>query len=461
MKLNLKETGRGDGCRATAKEGRAGLLRLLGIALTGGLLSLCSAGLSAQENQGVLLQTDEAFLQEIEARSVLFFLDHTDPLTGLTRDRAPADGRPSAAYASVAASGFALTAWCIAADRGWLPRETARRQSMLTLDFLLNRAEHVRGWFYHFLHVGDGTRAWRSEASTIDTALLMQGALVAREYFKDPEITGLVDALYARIDWNWALNGGFTLSHGWRPETGFIPWRWDQYAEMLGLYLLGLGAPERPLPPSSWHSWRRGPIMEYAGRSYMHCAPLFTHQFSHAWFDFRGRQDAYADYWRNSVDATLAQRQWCADQSASFPHWSLDLWGLTASDSAKGYVAWGGPNLSPEKHDGTLVPCAPGGSLPFAPAECLNTLRRMRELGGDQLWGRYGFADAFNPHTNWVASDVIAIDQGIMLLMSENLRSGFVWRMFMQAPEVRRALELAGFRDQRDMAGGTMVAHLR
>jgi len=409
---------------------------------------LAAMVLAGREEAAPLLPSDDAFLQEIEARGLLFFLDHTDPATGLTRDRAPATGAPSTAYASVAASGFAMTAWCIAAERGWMPKETARRLCLTTLDTLLNRADNARGWFYHFLRVEDGRRAWASEASTIDTALMLQGAIVARSYFADAEVSRQVNALYRRIDWNWALNGGFTLSHGWRPETGFIAWRWDSYAEMMGLYLLGLGAPENPLPASTWHAWSRGPMIEYAGRSYMHCAPLFTHQFSHAWFDFRGRQDTYADYWRNSVDATLAQRQWCADQSGRFPSWSINLWGLTASDTPAGYLAIGGPTQDPSTHDGTLVPCAPGGSLPFAPAECLAALRQMRQHGGDRLWGRYGFADAFNPETGWVAEDVVAIDVGIMLLMAENLRSGFVWRMFMLAPEVSRGLQVAGFREQ-------------
>jgi hypothetical protein len=184
------------------------------------------------------------------------------------------------------------------------------------------------------------------------------------------------------------------------------------------------------------------------GRTYIEGGPLFTHQYAQAWFDFRGRRDAYADYWQNSVDATLAQRAWSTAQHDRFPHWSSELWGLTASDSVRGYVAWGTPlptKAGDDISDGTLVPCAPGGSLPFAPEECLTALRRMREVGGARVWGRYGFVDAFNPHTGWASPDVIGINVGITLVMAENLRSGLVWRTFMRAPEVQRGMRLAGF----------------
>lgn len=402
-------------------------------------------------------RAEENFLNELERRAILYFVEQTNPDSGLTHDRAPADGGASEAPASVAASGFALSAWGIAADRGWLPRALAKRQVVTCLRFVLEKVEHERGWLYHFVDIHSGKRMWNCEASTIDTALFLQGAIFAREYFKDPEIEELVGKLYRRIDWTWALNGGKTLSHGWLPESGFIPYRWDSYAEMLGLYLLGIGAPGKALASDTWHSWRREPVLNYAGRTFIHAGPLFTHQYSHAWFDFRGRRDAYADYWSNSVDATLAQRQWCADRSTRFPLWSLELWGLTASDSAEGYVAWGGPSGSENTLDGTVVPCAPGGSLPFAPRECLKVLFKMREIGGEKVWKRYGFVDAFNPHTGWAAQDVIAIDQGIMLVMAENLRSGLVWDAFMKSPEVRRGLRLAGFEDKKQDANAKLV----
>lgn len=394
---------------------------------------------------GVSTPADERFLEEMQARSLLFFVEHSDPLSGLTRDRAPANGAPSQAPASIAATGFALTAFCIGDSRGWMNRDETLRRTLRVLHFINEQVEHEHGWIYHYVNIHTGRRMWNCEASTIDTALFLKGALLAREYLNDPEVSRLVNEIYGRIDWTWAMNGGPTLSHGWRPETGFIKNRWDSYSELLGMYLLGLGAPTHPLPASSWHAWRRAPVVTYGTHTFIQCPPLFTHQFAHAWFDFRGKRDDHANYWKNSVDATLAQREWCADNAASFAHWSRNMWGVTASDSAKGYVAWGGPQESPTKIDGTLVPCAPAGSLPFAPGECLKALREMRRVGGPAIWQRYGFVDAFNPVTGWVASDVIAIDVGISLIMAENTRTGFVWRYFMKAPEARRGMAVAGF----------------
>ncbi|MSU22883.1 MAG: hypothetical protein EXS32_03565 [Opitutus sp.] len=395
---------------------------------------------------GALSPEDSALLDDVERRAVRFFTEHSDPLTGLTRDRAPNHGASSQAPASVAATGFALTAWCIAEERGWLRAGEARRRVVQTLRFVAEEHAQEHGWLYHFVDAVNGKRVWQCEASTIDTALLLQGALLAREYLRDAEVTELVNRIYARIDWRWALDGGRTLSHGWRPEGGFIASRWDSYAEMMGLYLLGIGATAGALPAETWHAWRREPWVSTEGRAFIQCGPLFTHQYAHAWFDFRGRRDRYADYWQNSVEATLAQREWSAAQGGRFPFWSRDLWGLTASDSARGYVAWGTPVArADDASDGTLVPSAPGGSLPFAPGECLTSLKRMREVGGAGAWGRYGFSDAFNPQTGWASPDVIGINVGITLVMAENLRSGFVWRNFMRAPEVRRGMRLAEF----------------
>jgi hypothetical protein len=242
------------------------------------------------------------------------------------------------------------------------------------------------------------------------------------------------------------MNDSRTLTHGWKPESGFIDHRWDRYSELIGLYLLGIGAPRKPLSPDSWNAWRREPRVSFGDRTFIQCGPLFTHQYAQAWFDFRGRRDTYADYWQNSVDATLAQRAWSAGQRKRYKYWSKDFWGLTASDSARGYAAWGTPGPGEQDlSDGTVVPCAPGGSLPFAPAECLTALWQMRVIGGPRAWGRYGFVDAFNPQTGWASTDVIAINVGITLVMAENLRSGLVWEKFMCALEVQRGMRLAGF----------------
>jgi hypothetical protein len=411
-------------------------------ALSGGLLILGPGALCRY----IVVRNDSSFLDEIEQRAIGYFSEHTDPETGLTRDRAPADGSPSLAPASIAASGFALTAWCIAADRGWLDRQEATQRTLALLRFVDRSVDQERGWIYHFVDIHTGARVWRSEASTIDTALFLQGMLLAREYLDNSEVSALANRIYKRVDWIWALNGGPTLSHGWTPEAGFLADRWDSYSELMGMYLLGIGSPVNSLPANSWGAWRRAPVEIHGTRTFVSSPALFTHQYSHAWFDFRGQHDQFLDYWENSVDATLAQRDWCASLSDKFSRWSGGLWGLTASDSARGYVDWGGPEESSDQLDGTVVPCAPGGSLPFAPKECLQDLREMLEVGGTRVWGRYGFADAFNPQNGWVSPDVIAIDLGITLAMAENLRSGFCWKYFMRAPEVRRAFALAGFK---------------
>jgi hypothetical protein len=425
--------------------GRAARIVVLTVSLALFSVGLVSA-VRATPAGPSLSARDTALLDDIQRRAVLFFLEHSDPVTGLTRDRAPKDGSKAKSPASIAATGFALTAWCIADARGWLPPGEAVTRVRATLRFAAEHTASERGWFYHFVDARTGHRAWQCEASTIDTALFLKGALTAREYLQDPEVTALVDRIYGRVDWKWALNGGQTLSHGWRPETGFIRYRWDSYSELMGMYLLGMGAPHEALQADAWDAWSRGPEATYEGRSFLQGGPLFTHQYAQAWFDFRGRRDAYANYWQNSIDATLAQREWAARQSGRYARWSADMWGLTASDSAKGYKAWGTPGHENDSADGTLVPCAPGGSLPFAPRECLTALHQMRETGGPGVWGRYGFADAFNPQTGWSSPDVIGIDVGITLIMAENLRSGFVWDTFMRAPEVRRAMALAGFR---------------
>jgi hypothetical protein len=393
----------------------------------------------------IFSDSEAFFVDELERRALLYFQEQTDDVSGLTYDRASTKGGQSHAPASIAATGFALTAWCIADHRHWLVSNEARRRVTKTLKFILTNVPNERGWIYHFVDARTGARMWECEASTIDTALLLHGAIAAREYLQDPEVTRLVNQLYARIDWNWALDGGTTLSHGWRPENGFVPHRWDSFAEMLGMYLLGIGAPgPNPLPPATWRAWKRGPVVTYAGRTFIQCPPLFTHQYTQAWFDFRGLLDNGISYWQNSVDATLAQKEWCASKTKNYPMWAREVWGVTASDGPRGYSAHGTPFGPADEFDGTLAPCAAGGSLPFAPRECLRALLKIW-VGGKKVWGRYGFADAFNPKVDWVSTDVVGIDVGITFLMTENLRSGLVWQYFMQAPEVKRGLILAGF----------------
>jgi hypothetical protein len=390
---------------------------------------------------------DDALVDEMQRAAFRFFVEQSDPRTGLVRDRARADGSPSSGKASIAACGFGLSAWAVAAQRGWVDRPTAVAHVRLALRFLANQAPRHRGFFYHFMEMDTGARAWKCELSPIDTGLFFAGAIMAREYFADPEITELVDRLYGEVDWSWFLNGGTTLAMSWHDETGFSRFRWEKYSEHMMLSFLGMGAVEQPVPPGYWEAWSREPVGTYDGYHYIQGASLFVHQFTHAFVDFRGLRDAYADYFRNSVLATLAQRQFSMDLREEFPTWNERLWGLTASDSANGYKSWGGPprTTGANQLDGTIVPCAAAGSLPFTPDESITTLRFMRTAYGDKIWRRYGFVDSFNPETGWVNPDVIGIDLGISLLQAENARSGKVWAAFMGAPEVQSALAHAGF----------------
>jgi hypothetical protein len=387
-------------------------------------------------------------LESLEHASFRFFLEQSDSVTGLVRDRARADGSPSEGKASIAACGFALTAWAIGTERGWIDRAAAVKLCRTQLRFLANRAPRVHGFFYHFMDMRTGERAWNCELSNIDTGLFLAGALTAREYFQDAEITALVNRLYGDVDWNWFLNGGTTFAIGWHEQAGFSRFRWLRYSELMMLTLLGLGASEHPVPAEAWSAWSRGPVGDYGGYHYIQYPALFVHQFTQAYVDFRGRRDAYADYYQNSVLATLAQRQFCADLSPEFPSWSTLIWGITACDSASGYKGgWGGPprTFDDIAIDGTIAPCAAAGSLPFTPRESIAALQAMRAAYGDRIWKHYGFVDAFNPETGWVGRDVVGIDVGIQLLQAENARTGMVTAAFMRAPEVQRALARAGF----------------
>ena len=403
-------------------------------------------------------KADEAFLEDLSRRCFRYFFEQADSQTGLVPDRARADGspfdknHPSYHIASSAATGFGLTALCIAAERGWISNKEARIRVRHTLRFFANQAFNEKGWFYHWLDLQTGERRWQSEISTIDTALLLGGILTARQKFKnDAEISRLATLIYERIDFPYMQNGRLTLTMGSKPESGFLQSRWDQFSEHMMLDLLAIGSPAHPSDPRMWYAWRRDWIT-FAGYTYITGAPLFVQQYSHAWVDFRGRRERVppqVDYFANSITATRAHREFCISLlKLGFTSYSENLWGITSSDSAKGYIAWGGPPLDPAT-DGTIVPCAAGGSLMFAPDICLPALKEMKAKFGDRVYGRYGFVDAFNPQTGWIDPDVIGIDVGITLLSAENLRTGAVWRWFMQNREIHRALNAVGLQKAR------------
>jgi hypothetical protein len=396
---------------------------------------------------------DEAFLEDLQKRLFQYFWEQADPHTGLVADRARTDGSAldenHQNVGSIAATGFGLTGLCIASDRRWIDSASARERARVTLRFFAERAFHQRGWFYHWIDTKTGERRWNSEVSSIDTALLLGGVLTVRQCFaNDPEIARLATKIYQRVDFRWMLNGDpLLLSHGWKPESGFLRPRWNTYSEDTILYLLGIGSPTHSISARSWYAlWKDR--YRYEGHAYFTTigVPLFMHQYSHAWVDYRGRKETQGDridYFDNSVKATLAHRAFCINLRHAFPAYGPDIWGITASDSAKGYLAWGGPPHDPAI-DGTVVPSAAGGSLMFTPELSVRALRTMRERFGDKIYGRYGFVDAFNPNNGWINPDVIGIDQGIILVSAENARTGNVWRWFMKNPEMPLAMQRVG-----------------
>jgi hypothetical protein len=397
--------------------------------------------------------TDAALLEEIISRAFLYFWNEASPLTGLVRDRAFADGGPDQrSMASISATGYGLAALCIAHQRRYLPSPEIYERVIATLSFLLNHAEQVNGFYYHFLDIETGRRANRCEVSPIDTTILLCGVLTAREYFQHPEIQQLASTIYRRVNWRWMLNGGKTFAMGWTPENQFSAARWDTYSELMMMYLLAIAAPLYNISPSSWDAVAR-PAKKFEGHTYISGDdPLFVHQYSQAWFDFRDRRDRYADYFVNSATATKAHKLFCLSLRKRFPDYDEQTWGITASDSALGYKVWGGP---PEidQPDGTVVPCAAAGSIPFLPQDTLGCLRNLYLKFGLRAWKRYGFVNAFNPLTGWTDPDAIGICTGTSMVMAENYRSGLIWQTFMRNPEAQRAMQLVGFQPYVQAAG--------
>jgi hypothetical protein len=409
-------------------------------------LSLAAALPALSSLRKRLSDSDDTFLEDLSRRAFLFFWEQSDPHTGLVLDRARADGTVitgrNLEVASTALTGFALTAMCIASDRRWIDPNQIRERVRATLRHFAYDQDHVRGWYYHFVNRKSGERAWHSELSTIDTALMLAGVLTAQQFYQDDaEIFDLASGLYERVDFQWMMDEQTGLLHmGWNPETGILRAEWAAYDEESLLYLLGIGSPTHPIPTASWYRFDRQPI-ELGGYRFFGRGPLFTHQYSQAWLDLAGLRDGppfNIDYFQNSVTATYANRAYCLSLRGIYPGYSEDLWGITVSDSNIGYLTWGDPT-SRRDLDGSVVPCAAGGSLMFAPEICVPALRYMHDNFAGHVYGRYGFADAFNPLTLWVNPDVIGIDQGITLLSAENLRSGRVWQWFNRSPDVRRA----------------------
>lgn len=404
-------------------------------------------------------------LLELECRMSFDFFwkeataDKGSPGYGLIADRAP----HAKGVCSVASVGFGLTALAIAAERGWIGLDEARERAGGTVRTLLDHAEQVNGFFFHFLDMNTGKRVKNCEVSVIDTAIAVTGAITAGEYFGS-EVRALADILYRRVNWPWYLNPATNQFYmGYTPERGFFG-AWDVYAEQFMMYFLAAASPTYPVNMNTFYDFQRlrgryGDLPEFV---YTWAGSLFTFQFSHAWFDLRNKVDGEGyDWWENSVIATLTNRQFCMDLSDSFRTFGPNAWGLTACDGPRGYsgrygCAPSGYHNDQHHPDGTVPPAGAAGSIVFTSDESIAALRHYKTY--PELWGPYGFRDAYNLDVSptWFADDYIGIDKGITLLMIENYRSGFVWDTFMRSPYASLGLRRCGLRDK---AGQAEVLH--
>lgn len=384
---------------------------------------------------------DRKLLRQIAKDSLNYFIVHSDRKTGLTRD----NSRPGSP-ASIAATGFSLACLAVAKEHGWISYNDAYNQIEKTLLTLKDRAEHKNGFFYHFLDARTGRRAWASEASSIDTAIAVAGALVAGKYFPGTEIERLAGEIYDRVNWEWMLNDSLLLCHGWKPKTGFLPYYWDSYNELIILQALAIGSETYPVPAEAWDEWTRFEDT-YNGKTivYSHSGSLFTYQYSHAFIDFRNLWDLDINYYKNSVNATLANKEFCAENGTEYKSYGKDSWGLSACVGPGGYKAYGAPP-GMAKHDGTIAVYAPIASLVFTPEESIACMKHIYENYAEKLYGRCGFKDSYNLDKRFFAYEYIGIDQGITVMMIENYLTGGVWNRFMQVDAVKKWIAKCGLK---------------
>lgn len=375
-------------------------------------------------------------------------LDKNSPGYGLIRDRAPSCPQ----IASIASVGFGLTAIPIGVERGWISRKQGYERALSTLKTLLYQVEQVNGFFYHFMDIHTGKRALKSEISVIDTAIAVCGAITAGEYFGQG-VKEMAEILYSRVQWRWYRDPGRNQFYmGYTPEEGFSGW-WDFYAEQLIMYILGAASPTDSVGEDMFYSFVRQYSCGGHHPSFIYSwyGSLFTHQFSHAWLDMRNKVDSEGvDWWENSVAASKSNYQFCVEQGEKYKTLGPFSWGLTACDGPWGYKGRYGAapsGLCDNEHvvDGTVPPCGAAGSIVFVPQESLLALQYYYEQY-PYLWGKYGFADAFNIDVspNWFSRDVIGINKGITLLMIENYRTELVWRYFMKNRYVQQGLKKVG-----------------
>ena len=424
---------------------------------------------------GVMAPGDETMLDKLQEYAFDYFLAQTNRTNGLVADTSR-PGSPS----SIAAVGFALSAYPVGVERGWIERADAVERALAALRFFSNSdqsgsvtATGFRGFYFHFLDIETGRRAWQSELSSIDTALLIAGMLTSALYFDsdsagEKELRHLADALYRRVDWNWAQRDEGAMSQGWKPECGFLNYGWDGYNEALLLYVLGLGSPTHPLTDASFEAWTLTYQWENIyGHDYLYAGPLFVHQFSHAWIDFRGIRDRFmreknSDYFENSRRATLVQRDYAIRNPRGFTGYGQDRWGLSAGDGPSvapqavagrrqafyGYAARGVP-WGPD--DGTIAGSSTLASIVFAPEIALPAVRAMvagRAGGRGESLRASGFNEtAHEPDAaGWTSEGEFALDQGLTVLMLENFRTGLMWQLMRRSPWIRAGLKRAGFK---------------
>lgn len=439
--------------------------------------SRLSGSLTPGDPMSPRTRTTDAELEELQHASFNYFLHETNPVNGLVIDKTEADWP-----ASIAATGLALASYPVAVERGFMSHDAAVERTLATLRFFWNSlqgpepdATGYRGFYYHFLDMQTGRRAWQCELSTIDSAFLLAGALTTGRYFDadtadEHEIRTLADALYRRADWPWAQNQGATVTHGWKPESGFLNYRWEGYDEALLLYILGLGSPTYPLPESAYAAWTATYRWDHCyGYDYLYAGPLFTHQLSHIWIDFRGIQDAFMrrkgiDYFENSRRATYVQHEYAIDNPLKFTDFCGHCWGLTASEGPGpdtlyvagierqffGYLGRGVPYGT---DDGTIAPWVVAASLPFAPEIVLPSLSYCLHDVQLTASNRYGFKASFNPTYpsasgdphGWVSPWHFGINEGPTILMIENYHTGLLWRLMRNCPYIVGGLRRAGF----------------
>jgi hypothetical protein len=429
-------------------------------------------------------------INNLQRRTFRFFWDTTNKQNGMAPDRFP-----SPSFASMAAVGFALTAYVVGADRGYVSRSQARLRTLRTLRFLESLPQGpdesgmggYKGFFYHFVHMHNGQRFGTSELSTIDTALLLGGVLLSQSYYdrdtrSEREIRALAEKIYGRVDWQWAQNRPPVLSHGWRPESGFLRFDWRGYNEGMLMYILALGSPTHPIEPEAWTEWMstyKDSYGKFSGQEFLSFGPQFGHQYSHVWIDFRGIMDAFNrekgfDYFENSRRASYAQREYARQNPMRWRGYDSEIWGLTACDGPadtvqiynneeRGFFTYAArATASPHiLDDGTIAPTASVGSIAFAPEIAIPAIRAFRARFGEHLYQKYGFLDAVNPSftftdvpvrhgrviegIGWVDEDYLGIDQGPIVAMIENYRSGLIWNVMRNNPHIRRGLQRAGF----------------